>query len=126
MTSFEDRNQRLQALLQPLPLSATLFPPNSRYAGIATAIYDPDGERPIIYLRRRFVPPPERLGLLVEHVLRQGERPGHIAAAEIGDPELFWRLCDANRALHPAELTAELGRRLRVPLPEGMPGNGDE
>ncbi|MFN8505365.1 hypothetical protein [Kouleothrix sp.] len=63
MTSYDDQNQRLQALLQPLPLSATLFPPNSRYAGLATAILDPDGERPIIYLRRRFVPAPERLAL---------------------------------------------------------------
>lgn len=126
MTSFDDQNHRLQALLQPLPLSATLFPPTSRYAGIATAIYGPDSDRPIIYLRRRFVPPPERLALLREHVLKQGERLDHIAAAEIGDPELFWRLCDANRALRPAELTAELGRRLRVPLPEGMPGNDDE
>ena len=29
MTSYDDQNQRLQALLQPLPLSATLFPPNA-------------------------------------------------------------------------------------------------
>jgi hypothetical protein len=125
MTANEQQ-QRLQVLLQPLPISATLFPPNSRYAGIGTAVLDPAGDRPIIYLRRRFVPQPERLATLREHVVLDGERPDHIAATELGDPELFWRLCDANRAVFPAELVEEVGRRLRVPLPEGMPGNSDE
>lgn len=125
MTANEQQ-QRLEALLQGLPLSATLFPANSRYAGIATAVLDPDGEHPIIYLRRRFVPKPEQLALLREHVVLDGERPDHIAAAELGDPEQFWRLCDANRAIFADELIAELGRRLRITLPEGMPGNSDE
>jgi hypothetical protein len=43
-------------------------------------------------------------------------------APEIGDPELFWRICDANRALRPEALTEEIGRRLRITMPEGIPG----
>ena len=35
-----------------------------------------------------------------------------------GDPELFWRLCDANNVMNPLELTPEQGRSLRVPLPQ--------
>ena len=48
-----------------------------------------------------------------------------IAAQELGDSELFWRLCDANGALRPDELTAEPGRAIRITLPEGIPGASD-
>jgi hypothetical protein len=71
------------------------------------------------------VPAPERFALLTEHVVAQGERLDNITAEHLGDPEQFWRICDANGALRPAELTEELGRRLRITLPEGVPGPGD-
>jgi gamma-glutamyltranspeptidase/glutathione hydrolase len=43
-------------------------------------------------------------------------------AQYLGDPEQFWRLCDANAAMHPEELTDAIGRTLRITLPEGIPG----
>ena len=110
-----------QALLQAVPLSSTLFSPSSRYNGIETAkLFTADGEE-VIYLRRRFVPQPERFALLREHLVTEGDRLDNIAAQHLGDPELFWRLCDANRALRPEELE-EIGRRLRITLPEGLQG----
>jgi hypothetical protein len=114
-----DPMQKLQGLFQALPLSATLFPPSSRYSGIETAKLGPEGKE-IVYLRRRFVPQPERLALLREHAIVQGDRLDNLAAQHLGDPELFWRICDANRALRPDELTAVIGRRLRITLPEGL------
>jgi len=36
--------------------------------------------------------------------------------------DLFWRLCDANRAVQPAELTAEVGETIDITLPEGIAG----
>jgi len=100
----------------------TNFPPNSRYAGLETVKLElPDG-RTVVHLRRRFVPPPERFALLQEHVVVQGDRLDNITARYMGDPELFWQVCDANNALHPDELTEEIGRRLRITLPEGIPG----
>ncbi len=103
-------------------MSIALLPPNSRYYGIATAtLTTPDG-REIVYFRRRLLPDPERLALLGEHVVRQGERPDLVAALELGDPELVWRLCDGNPILRPEQLTELIGRRLRVTLPENMPG----
>ncbi len=48
-----------------------------------------------------------------------GDRLDLIAHRYLGDPELYWRICDANRALRPEELTAEPGRRLVIPI--GMP-----
>ena len=101
------------------------FPPNSRYYTIETATLTKSDGRTIVYLKRRFSPPPESLALLEEHLVTQGERLDNIAAQRIGDPEQFWRICDANAALRPQELTEEIGRRLRITLPEGIPGAPD-
>lgn len=98
------------------------FPPTSRYAAIETATLEDASGRAIIYLRRRFVPPPERFSLLQEHVVKQGERLDNVTARYLDDPEQFWRICDANRAMRPDELTETVGRRLRITLPEGIPG----
>ncbi|MFL5804527.1 MAG: hypothetical protein ACJ8CR_22625 [Roseiflexaceae bacterium] len=45
-----------------------------------------------------------------------------LPAGYLDDPEQFWRICDANRAMRPDELTETVGRRLRITLPEGIPG----
>jgi hypothetical protein len=104
---------------------STNFPPTSRYHIIATAETSaPDG-RKIVYLRRRFLPAVGRFALLQEHTVMEGERPDLIAATYLGDPEQFWRLCDANSVMQPEELTEEVGRRLRITLPEGIPGAPD-
>ena len=98
------------------------FPPTSRYYGIELATLDEgDGEQRI-YLRRRFLPPSGRFSVLKLHLVVDGERLDRIAAQELGDPQAFWRLCDANDAMRPDELTEEIGRRLRITLPEGVPG----
>lgn len=93
-----------------------MFPANSRYHDTETETYiTPDG-REIIYLRRAFRPLAGDAVAYAEHVVVEGERLDHITAAYLGDPEQFWRIADANHAMHPDDLTAELGRRLRVPL----------
>lgn len=98
------------------------FPPTSRYAGIEVVVHvEPDG-REVAHLRRRFCPHPEDLATLAEHVVSQGERLDVVAAAELGDPEQFWRIADANRAVRPDALTEEPGRRLRIAAQEGFPG----
>ena len=98
------------------------FPPTSRYYNLATAtLQTPDG-RTIIFLECRFVPPPENFTLLQEHVVAEGDRLDNITARYLGDPEQFWRICDANCAMRPEELTETIGRRLRITLPEGLPG----
>jgi hypothetical protein len=104
-------------------MSTGLFTITSRYVTIGTAQLDtPDGKR-IIYVRRRFVPPPENFVTLQEHTVGQGERLDNITAHYLGDPEQFWRVCDANNAMWPDELTETAGRIIRITLPEGIPGN---
>jgi hypothetical protein len=101
-----------------------LFPPTSRYSTIETATLTTSDGTVIRYLRRRFLPPVERFALLREHVVAQGERLDNITALYISDPEQFWRICDSNGAMRPQELTEQVGRRLRITLPEGLPGAG--
>jgi len=113
----------VQALVvQQTSLKSTLFAPNSRYSGIGTAILQLPQGKTIIYLSRRFLPPAERFQLLQEHTVAQGERLDNITAQYMSDPTLFWRLCDANNAMRPEELTETIGRKLRITLPEGIPG----
>jgi hypothetical protein len=96
------------------------FPVNSRYHAIETAKWrDPD-DREIIYLRRRFIPIPKKSSALTEHTITQDERLDNITARYLGDPEQFWRLCDANNAVKPTELTSTIGRRLLIPVLEGF------
>ena len=103
-------------------MSTNNFPLTSRYYGVETATLTTDAGKTTIYLRRRFVPSPDRFALLQFHEVTQGERLDNITARYLGDPEQFWRLCDANGVLHPDEMMRPIGRQLRVTLPEGIPG----
>lgn len=100
-----------------------MFDPTSRYAKIPTAtltLTDAGGtSREIRYVRRRFVPAAEGMTTLVEHTVAQGERLDNITARYLGDPTQFWRVCDANNVLRPEELTEEVGRVIKIALPQG-------
>jgi hypothetical protein len=105
----------LQTLVaQQTSLQSTLFAANSRCAGIGTATLSLPQGKTIIYLLRRFLPLAERFQLLQEHTVTQGERLDNITAQFMGDPTLFWRLCDANNAMRPEELIETIGRELRI------------
>ena len=100
-----------------------MIDPDSRYADVGTAMYTasgPDGEpRPVRYLLRRPLPPPDAGETLLEHTVSQGDRLDNLTARYLGDPTQFWRVCDANNVVCPFELTAEPGRRVRITLPLG-------
>ena len=99
--------------------------PLSRYSSTPVASLEmPDGTR-VAYLRRRFVPASDRFMTLVEHRVKEGERLDRITATYLGDPEQFWRVCDANDAIVPNELTDTLGRPIRITMPEGLTGPND-
>jgi hypothetical protein len=99
------------------------FPPESRYHGLELAELEVSEFVSVAYLRRRFVPGADRFALLIEHRVKEHERLDRITALHLGNPELFWRLCDANAAMQPVELE-RFGRRLRITLPEGLPAPG--
>ncbi len=102
------------------------FPGNSRYASSDTVVHAMADGTSVVYLRRRFVPSPENFALLQEHFVVEGERLDVITAHYIGDPEQFWRICDANPVLHPDELTEAAGAVIRITLPDGVPAPSAE
>ena len=104
------------------PTSNLLFPPTSRYHNIDTARLPQADGTEVVYLKRRFVPAPDRLTVLQEYVVTQGDRLDNVTALYLGDPLQFWRVCDANNAMNPPELTTVIGRRLRITMPDGIPG----
>jgi hypothetical protein len=107
-------------------MSSDRFSPGSRYAGVEVATYVASDGRTIAYLRRRFVPQPDRFALLREHVVRDGERPDQLAAAYLGDPEQFWRIADANGVIAPESLTETPGAIVRITLPADVPAMTEE
>jgi hypothetical protein len=110
----------IQAIFQLTGLQASPFAPNSRYLGIDTGTLTTATGQSIAYLRRRFVPQPDVFASVGTHAVAQGERLDNIAWTFLGDPELFWRLCDANGAMRPEELE-QPGRVLTITLPQGVP-----
>ena len=97
-----------------------MFDPDSRYADLEDAVLiTPDG-REVSYKRRRFLPQGEKLPLLVEMTVREGERLDLLTARTLGEATHWWRVADANNAMNPADLGAP-GETLRVPVPR-IPG----
>jgi hypothetical protein len=91
-----------------------MFFRGSRYEHVAEAeIAGPNG-RTIRYKLSRFVP---EVGASLTHLIQEGDRPDLAAFRAIGDPEHFWRLCDANLVIRPVDLTAIPGKRILVPGP---------
>ena len=99
-----------------------MFDANSRYAAQPVAAWVDEQGRTRVYVTLREVPPPVQAAPFDRrHEVTVHDRVDRIAWQEIGDPQQFWRLADANGALHPDELTATVGRRLIVPY-EGRAG----
>jgi len=95
-----------------------MFDNTSRYSALETATFAAADGRVISYVRRRFLPPASSQRLLVEVTVAEGDRLDAIAHRTLGNAEQSWRIGDANDAMNPFELTAEVGRVLRVPLPQ--------
>jgi hypothetical protein len=98
------------------------FAENSRYRGLPLLVHVDANGVEHVYIGRRFLPPPEMLAEVGRIEVREGDRIDNIAGQVFGDPELYWRIVDANRVLTPAELTERIGLRLRITQPAGVPG----
>jgi hypothetical protein len=87
-----------------------------RYSACETAhLVLPDGREVAYLLPRR--PPPSDPPVMARHRVGHDERPDLLAARHLGDPTAFWAVCDANRVLDPAELTATEGAVIDIPGP---------
>jgi hypothetical protein len=118
---MNDALKTLDNILQGAAIVPQSLPRSSRYFGLPTRTLTGADGRAVVYLGRRFIPAPETLAPLGQHTVVQGDRLDLIAAQQLGDPEQYWRLCDANNVLRPDELVETVGRRLVVALPAGVP-----
>jgi hypothetical protein len=98
-----------------------MFPVTSRYYNIEVATMQTADGRTVSYLRRRFLPNGTPAIALATYTVVQGDRLDNVTARFIGDPEQFWRVCDANNAMRPDDLTDEsqISHSLIIPLPQG-------
>jgi hypothetical protein len=93
-----------------------VFTATSRYADLPTAATVlPDGRR-VRYAQRRFLPPTSAVQAVSEQAVTAADRLDLLAGRALGDPEQYWRICDANPVMHPADLLSSPGRRLRIPV----------
>lgn len=91
-----------------------MFRPSSRYASIPDAVYhSPDGQQ-IRYKRRRFLPQSDHHPAAQTVRAEDHMRLDQVADEALGDPRQYWRICDANAAMHPLDMMAGSGRLLRV------------
>ena len=98
--------------------------PNSRYNAIGTSTFTRADGTVIRYLNRRIIPQPDQFTTMRQYVVVQGDRIDTVTNAQMGDPLLYWVLCDANAASDPDALTAEPGRVLLITLPAGIGTTG--
>jgi hypothetical protein len=99
-----------------------MFLPGSRYANLPTETWTDPAGKINVYSCRRFLPSGDEFDLLLLHTVTEGERLDNITANYLDDPQQFWRVCDANEAMSPFDLTAETGQTIRITLPQGIPG----
>ncbi len=115
-------NDTLQALLQSGALQQSAFTTESRYYGLPVASFSMSDGREVRYVTRRFIPPPQRFAVLQRYRVVQGDRIDVVAGQVYGEPLFYWRICDANLALRPEDVTAIPGAFIRIALPAGIPG----
>jgi nucleoid-associated protein YgaU len=111
-----------QTILQQAGVKVSYFSSTSRYYSIATATMVNSKGETVVFVKRRFVPQPDRFFVLQEHIVKDGERLDNITNQYYGDPERFWQICDANNAMQPNELTEQPDATINITLPEGIQG----
>jgi|SwirhirootsSR3_FD_contig_31_18117470_length_750_multi_2_in_0_out_0_2 hypothetical protein len=98
-----------------------MFEPTSRYFALKDLQFNmPGRQHQIPYKERRFLPSADNIQVFQEIAFSAGDRLDLIAFRTLGDPEHFWRICDAdNNTMHPLEMTSEPGRIIHIPILSG-------
>lgn len=94
-----------------------MFDPSSRYRACSILTHTTREGREIEYVARRFIDASVKDNVRAELSVNDGDRIDLLTARTLGDPLQYWKLCDTNEAFAPSDLTAEPGRKLKVPSP---------
>lgn len=101
------------------------FPPNSRYYPLPIRTRIRADGTVDSFVGRRIIPAMERYRAVDRHRTAEHDRIDNVAADAFGDPELYWRICDANGDAEPATATEPEGRLLVIPLPLEVADDGN-
>jgi hypothetical protein len=116
-------DQALASLITSAAGTGATTNPSSRYYGAQILDYTlPDGT-PVKYLARRILPQPDIYASVQNYVIVDGDRLDNLAAKFLGDPILYWMICDANGVTDPDDLTSleQVGRSILIPLASNVP-----
>jgi hypothetical protein len=94
-----------------------MFDAKSRYKDLPIKTHVDAGGRERRYVARRFLPDPANLRPLARLRVTDSDRLDLMAHRYLGESTVFWRIADANAAMHPDDLLSPAGRQLIVPSP---------
>ncbi len=111
-------NTALAALITAAAGTGAPTNPSSRYYGAPIEALTLTDGTPVMYLQRRIVPQPSAYSSTQTYGIVGGDRLDNLAARFLGDPLLYWMICDANGATDPDALTApaQAGRQIVIPV----------
>ena len=111
----------LAALVKAAAGSGGPTNPSSRYSGCSIETFTRADVAQAVYLQHRIIPQPGIYTSLQDYVVVDGDRLDNLAAKYLGDPLLYWMICDANGAMDPDALTAQVGRTIKIPIVSSVP-----
>jgi hypothetical protein len=117
-------NSALEAIVKSAAGTGVPTQPSSRYYGAAVDMFQREDGTMVAYIHRRIVPQPDIYPTLQDYVVVEGDRLDNLANTFLGDPLLFWMICDANGATDPDELTAQVGKTIKIPVASAIPTSG--
>lgn len=94
-----------------------MFDAKSRYRDLAIRTHIEADGRERRYVARRILPDPAALRPMGHVRVTDSDRLDLMAHRHLGEPTVFWRIADANAAMHPDDLLSLAGRRLVIPSP---------
>lgn len=92
-----------------------MFSKGSRYRELPHHVWRSAEGVEVVYVGRRPLPRSREIRGDRRTVVGPGERLDLVTHRVLGQPEDFWRLCDANGVLDPFDVSGATGRVLRIP-----------
>jgi hypothetical protein len=111
----------LQMMIQAAAGTGGPTDPSSRYLSTPIeTLTKPDGTK-VVYLQRRIIPPSSIYTSVQNYVVIDGDRLDNLAFRFLGNPLLFWMICEANGVSDPEALTSQVGRTILIPMAAAIP-----
>ena len=111
----------LESLIKSAAGTGAPTKPSSRYYGSSVETFTGADGVQVAYLGRRIIPQPDIYAVTQDYGVVDGDRLDNLASKYLGDPLLYWMICDANGGVDPDELTAQTGQTIKIPIASAVP-----